>query len=147
MNRCPSCGTELDATAKECPSCGLRPIEMTDSFPPVTADQEPVEPIEAVESPVLIVRKGVEVGERFYIDSPKLTIGRDPKSDIFLNDVTVSRSHAVLERDGDEVSIADAGSLNGTYINGVSTEKATLTPGSFVQIGRFQMVFLSSGGA
>jgi len=147
MDTCPACGTELGDAVTECPSCGLKTIEATDSFPPVTGGDEPAEvTLEQVESPVLIVRKGAEVGERFYIDRPKLTIGRDPRSDVFLNDVTVSRKHAVVEKVGDEVSISDVGSLNGTYVNGVSVDNAVLESGSFVQIGRFQMVYLAGGG-
>jgi pSer/pThr/pTyr-binding forkhead associated (FHA) protein len=98
------------------------------------------------EVPLLIVRKGPDVGETFYLDRPSLTVGRDPDSDIFLNDVTVSRRHAVLEVKGESVRVRDAGSLNGTYVNDALVTEAELRSGDAVQIGRFQMVFLAGGG-
>ncbi|TLM87290.1 MAG: FHA domain-containing protein, partial [Actinobacteria bacterium] len=74
-------------------------------------------------------------------------VGRDPESDIFLNDMTVSRSHAEFEVVGDEVTVRDLGSLNGTYVNGVCVDAAPLSHGDLVQIGTFQMVFVGRGGA
>ncbi|HEY5540368.1 MAG TPA: FHA domain-containing protein [Coriobacteriia bacterium] len=94
-----------------------------------------------------MVRKGPQPGERFFIDRGRLTIGRDPKSDIFLNDITVSRAHAVVECEADVVSVKDAGSLNGTYVNGELAESTVLANGDVVQIGTFQMLFLSGPGA
>ena len=84
---------------------------------------------------MLVVRKGPQPGERFFIDRPRLTIGRDPESDIFLNDMTVSRMHAVVELIGATVTVTDAGSLNGTYVNGVLVDSAVLEHGDAVQIG------------
>jgi pSer/pThr/pTyr-binding forkhead associated (FHA) protein len=101
----------------------------------------------ASEGPVLVVRKGPQPGERFFVDRGKLTIGRDPESDIFLNDITVSRAHAVIECKDDVVSVSDAGSLNGTYVNGEVCDTAVLKNGDVVQIGTFQMLFLSGPGA
>ena len=118
----------------------------TESFPAVEAELVGgVEPEVYVDGPALVVRKGHEVGERFLIDRPRLTIGRDPESDIFLNDVTVSREHAVIEMAGDDLTIRDAGSLNGTYVNGVCVDAAHLSAGDAVQIGTFQMVFVGGG--
>jgi pSer/pThr/pTyr-binding forkhead associated (FHA) protein len=85
------------------------------------------------------------VGERFYLERPEITIGRDPESDIFLNDVTVSRKHARLLVAEGVVTIEDAGSLNGTYINDLRVDTAVLGSGDAVQIGRFRMVFLPGG--
>jgi pSer/pThr/pTyr-binding forkhead associated (FHA) protein len=93
------------------------------------------------------VRKGAEVGERFYLDRPEMTVGRDPGSDIFLNDVTVSRRHALLHVAGGEVTVEDAGSLNGTYVNNVSVDSAVLRTGDVLQVGTFQMTFFGGGGA
>lgn len=147
MDTCPVCGETVTTDARSCASCGADLREVTASFPPVGGGQEAATalPVEA-EGPLLVVRKGHEVGERFYLDRPRLTIGRDPASDIFLNDITVSREHAMLEIVGDEVSVADAGSLNGTYVNGLSVDRAHLGNGDQLQIGRFQMVFLSGAG-
>jgi len=120
----------------------------TESFPPIETELiGGTEPSVSAEGPALVVRKGHEVGERFLIDRPRLTVGRDPGADIFLNDVTVSRQHAVLERVGASVKISDAGSLNGTYVNGLVVDSAMLGSGDIVQIGMFQMVFVGGGPA
>jgi pSer/pThr/pTyr-binding forkhead associated (FHA) protein len=93
------------------------------------------------------VRKGPQPGERFFVDRSRLTVGRDPESDIFLNDMTVSRTHAIIECEANAVTVKDAGSLNGTYVNGEIVESATLVDGDALQIGTFQMVFISGTGA
>jgi len=93
------------------------------------------------EGPCLVVRKGAQLGERFFLDRPRLSVGRDPESDIFLNDMTVSRSHAVFTVAGAEVTVTDSGSLNGTYVNGVCVDAGILQNGDVVQIGTFQMAF------
>jgi len=116
----------------------------TSSFEPVGLTGEPVEKVPASgEGPLLVVRKGPQPGERFFIDRPRLMIGRDPQSDIFLNDMTVSRSHAIVESDEHGVRVSDAGSLNGTYVNGTIADEASLNDGDVLQIGTFQMLFLS----
>jgi pSer/pThr/pTyr-binding forkhead associated (FHA) protein len=146
MDRCPSCDTEVLVGATVCPSCGGALPEPTASFAPVddSVVATPV-PQPVTEGPLLVVRKGPEVGERFYLDRPSLTVGRDPGADIFLNDITVSRAHAVLDVSTNGVSVRDAGSLNGVYVNGVSVDRAVLHTGDQLQIGRFQMVFMSGG--
>jgi len=146
MDRCPACDTEVPSDATVCPSCEESLPERTASFAPVgeTAAVSAVQP-PAADGPLLVVRKGPEVGERFYLDRPLLTIGRDPGADIFLNDITVSRAHAAFSVSGGEVTVEDAGSLNGVYVNGVSVDRTVLRTGDQVQIGRFQMVFMSGG--
>jgi pSer/pThr/pTyr-binding forkhead associated (FHA) protein len=120
---------------------------VTESFAPIPSEQrESTAAIGATEEPQLTVRKGPEVGDSFVVDRAALTIGRDPASDIFLNDITVSRNHAVLERDGDRVTLRDAGSLNGTYVNGRLADAAELHDNDSVQIGTFQMVFNAGRG-
>jgi hypothetical protein len=146
MDVCPKCGEALDGAEGACPSCGQVLAEVTASFPPVGDPGMRLDDLDAADGPLLVVRKGPEVGERFYLDRASLTIGRDPASGIFLNDITVSRHHATLESSGGTVAITDAGSLNGTYVNGVSVDRAELSTGDSVQVGRFQMVFLTGGG-
>jgi hypothetical protein len=147
MDTCPDCGAAIEAGASVCPACGALTREATAEFPPVGGPSEhTVKDAVELDGPVLVVRRGPEVGERFYLDRERLTVGRDPVSGIFLNDITVSRDHAVLTKIGSSVSIEDVGSLNGVYVNGASVIKATLVNGDQVQIGRFQMVFLSAGG-
>ena len=130
-----------------CPACGAEIKETTASFalPGEPGGSASDVALEGSDGPLLVVRKGPEVGERFYLDRPSVSIGRDPSADIFLNDITVSREHAVLHVSGNEVSVADAGSLNGTYVNGISVDRAVLRNGDALQIGRFQMIFLAGG--
>ncbi len=148
MDRCPSCGA-LVPDGDVCAECGARTEGATASFEAVAETPETAyeTDVGVTDVPVLIVRKGVEVGERFYLEQPVVSIGRDPASDIFLNDVTVSRAHAVLHVEGGRVRLEDVGSLNGTYVNDVIATDVLLDSGDMVQIGRFQMVFLSGGGA
>ena len=96
--------------------------------------------------PSLVIVKGPDAGERFVLDRPKIAIGRDPDAVIFLNDVTVSREHAVVTVDGATVSIVDRGSLNGIYVNDAIVEQAELADGDHVQIGRFVLVFFTGVG-
>ncbi|MBN2247305.1 MAG: FHA domain-containing protein [Coriobacteriia bacterium] len=148
MDQCPECGAEVTSHDAECPACGARVEGATASFEAVSEPSAPayVTDVGVSDVPVLIVRKGVEVGERFYLEQSEVTIGRDPESDIFLNDVTVSRTHARLSIDGGTVTIKDTGSLNGTYVNNEVVDEARLTSGDSVQVGRFQMVFVTGGG-
>lgn len=142
MAECSACGAPLDERASVCPECGASRGDQTAEFGPVAAEEAAaVSGAGPTESPVLVVRKGPQPGERFYLDRPVITVGRDPESDIFLNDMTVSRSHAVFEVVDDAVKVRDSGSLNGTYVNGVCCDAAVLTDGDIVQIGTFQMVF------
>ena len=148
MDSCPACGGALGIHDQECPQCGVRAHETTASFEPVAAERhDAADDFVASEVPVLVVQKGTAIGERFYLDGAEFSMGRDPKSDIFLNDVTVSRRHAVVHRTPDGVTVTDAGSLNGTYVNGILVDKATLRSGDALQVGRFRMVFLQGGGA
>lgn len=145
MSDCRVCGEPVSTDESACSRCGAPVISgATESFSPVTAEDEaPSAVAQASAGPVLVVRKGPQSGERFYLERERLTVGRDPSSDIFLNDMTVSRSHAVLESSGGCVSVRDDGSLNGTYVNGVCVDQAVLSDGDILQVGTFQMVFFS----
>jgi len=144
MAECSGCSAPLAPADRECPNCGMSAPGTTTSFQPVSVDNEQSpEKTPGGEGPLLVVRKGPQPGERFFLDRQRLVIGRDPESDIFLNDMTVSRAHATIECDDYGVTVSDAGSLNGTYVNGAVTEKATLNDGDVLQVGTFQMLFLS----
>jgi pSer/pThr/pTyr-binding forkhead associated (FHA) protein len=91
---------------------------------------------------LLVVRRGPNAGSRFLLDTDVTTAGRHPDSDIFLDDVTVSRRHAEFRREGGIFSVRDVGSLNGTYVNRERVETAVLANGDEVQIGKFRLVFL-----
>lgn len=90
---------------------------------------------------LLIVTRGPNLGARYALDADRVTIGRHPQSDIFLDDVTVSRRHAELLRTSGDYSIRDASSLNGTYLNRERIDEAPLDDGDEVQIGKFKLVF------
>src|SRR4029450_4456086 len=92
---------------------------------------------------LLIVRRGPNAGARFLLDHDVTTSGRHPDSDIFLDDVTVSRRHAEFHREGGTFTGRDVGSLNGTYVNRERVEAATLSNGDEVQIGKFRLVFIA----
>ncbi|HVE64921.1 MAG TPA: FHA domain-containing protein [Mycobacteriales bacterium] len=91
---------------------------------------------------LLVVKRGPNAGSRFLLDRSVTTVGRHPESDIFLDDVTVSRRHAELRRvDPDGFALYDVGSLNGSYLNRERIEQGTLSGGDEVQIGKFRLVF------
>ena len=90
---------------------------------------------------LLIVHYGPNQGARFLLDVDSTTAGRSVNSDIFLDDVTVSRQHVVFERNGEAFTIRDAGSLNGTYVNHTSVTDAALKDGDEVQIGKYRFTF------
>jgi hypothetical protein len=93
---------------------------------------------------MLVIYKGPSQGSRYLITSAGATIGRAHESEIFLDDVTVSRAHAVITwSEASLFEIADSSSLNGTYINGKSVEKVSLSNGDEVQIGKFHLLFVT----
>ncbi|GAC84311.1 glycogen accumulation regulator GarA [Gordonia paraffinivorans] len=92
---------------------------------------------------LLVVKRGPNAGSRFLLDQPTTSAGRHPDSDIFLDDVTVSRRHAEFRLGDNEFQVVDVGSLNGTYVNREPVDTATLSNGDEVQIGKFRLVFLS----
>ncbi len=93
---------------------------------------------------LLVVRRGPNAGSRFLLDSDLTTAGRHPESDIFLDDVTVSRRHAEFYRQGGRFTVRDVGSLNGTYVNRERIEETELSGGDEVQVGKFRLLFLLS---
>ena len=92
---------------------------------------------------LLVVKRGPNAGSRFLLDSDVTTAGRHPESDIFLDDVTVSRRHAEFVREAGGFSVRDVGSLNGTYLDRQRIDQAGLAGGDEVQIGKYRLVFLS----
>ncbi len=103
-------------------------------------------PIEALRpgTALLVVLRGPNAGARFLLDDAEVSSGRHPNSDIFLDDVTVSRKHAVFYRDGDGYAVRDVGSLNGTYVNRASVDQAVLRSGDEVQIGKYRFVYYAA---
>ncbi|MEJ7649808.1 MAG: FHA domain-containing protein [Nakamurella sp.] len=96
---------------------------------------------------LLVVKRGPNAGSRFQLDVPLVTAGRHPESEIFLDDVTVSRRHAEFRRVDGGFEVSDTGSLNGTYVNREPIESSLLVNGDEVQIGKFRLVFLTADAA
>jgi FHA domain/zinc-ribbon domain len=153
---CSNCGTQLagTATTSALPGLAARPGETTSTLSLNRSDDadlgEDLFPDSSSlaslpeGSALLLVMRGPNAGSRFRLDGGLTTAGRHPDSDIFLDDVTVSRRHAEFERQGSFFSVRDVGSLNGTYVNRERIEEAQLTGGDEVQIGKFRLLFLTS---
>jgi pSer/pThr/pTyr-binding forkhead associated (FHA) protein len=94
---------------------------------------------------VVVVRRGPNAGSRFSLERDTTNVGRHPDSDIFLDDITVSRRHAVIRHDRDGYEVSDAGSLNGTYVNHERIETTTLRHLDELQVGRFVLLFMVGG--
>ena len=92
---------------------------------------------------LLVVQRGPGSGSRFLLDKDVVQAGRNPDSDIFLDDVTVSRQHAEFHRTGDSFTVTDSGSLNGTYVNRDRIDTVHLTDGDEVQVGKYRLVFFA----
>jgi len=149
---CPECGFQNPEAANYCSKCGALLVideagtETTQTYTPEENGDEngPLDEI-AAEGPALVVRSGGgRAGEHFMPRGERTTIGRSPDNDIFLDDVTVSRKHAVLAQDGNQFLIEDLGSLNGTFVNRRRIESSTrLESGDEVQIGKYRLSFIS----
>ena len=152
---CHNCGHRNPTGVNFCSSCGAPlPTEASDTtviLQPV--DGEAVEDDAGVHivavpqgSGVLVVKRGPASGSRFFLNQEVTRAGRHPESDIFLDDITVSRRHAeVVRKDDGTVVIRDVGSLNGTYVNRERIEEVALSGGDEVQIGKFKLVYLVAG--
>jgi ribosomal protein L40E len=146
---CPECGFQNPEAANYCARCGahlVRPeeSETTMTFTPEEAEEEGLGLPEGIGGPALVVRSGGgRSGETFPLEGQRITVGRSPDCEIFLDDVTVSRKHAALTKDGDGFSIQDEGSLNGTFVNKKRVEEAQLEDGDEIQIGKYRLTFLS----
>ena len=92
---------------------------------------------------LLISTRGAVSGSRYLLDEDKVTVGRDSRADILLDDSTVSRSHAVFIRANGVFTVVDSGSLNGTYVNRQRVERAQLKNGDEIMIGKFRLVFFT----
>jgi hypothetical protein len=151
---CPECGFPNEDGANYCSRCGahIGAPEPKDSSTATyrvgeTGELIPVELDDVVteEGAALVIRAGGgRVGESFPLVRDRMTIGRRPDCDIFLDDVTVSRRHAEFVRSGDGFSVRDVGSLNGSYVNRQRIDEATLSGGDEVQIGKYRLVYYPS---
>jgi pSer/pThr/pTyr-binding forkhead associated (FHA) protein len=159
MQTCSQCGNQNTDDAKFCSQCGHplepAPVETTAtiSFGGPVKEGEPRElndvdaaAVDALPagSALLVVQRGPSAGSRFLLDTDVVAAGRHPESEIFLDDVTVSRRHAEFRRTPDGYTVADVGSLNGTYVNRDRIDEVALQGGDEVQIGKYRLVYFTS---
>jgi hypothetical protein len=146
---CPECGSRNSEGADFCVRCGASLIadhpEITLSFEPgaETGDALPPAVVAGTEACLVIRSGGGRAGETYTLRDERVTVGRHPDAGIFLDDVTVSRNHAVIAREGDEVVIIDQGSLNGTFVNRRRNERTVLKDGDEIQIVKYKLTFLA----
>src|SRR4029077_7888294 len=169
MPYCTNCGNANPDGAKFCSQCGTRlateapaddtgitagvgdstaTISLTGGERSEISSDRQLNPVDAAAvdalptgSALLVVQRGPGAGSRFLLDKDVTTAGRHADSEIFLDDVTVSRRHATFTREGDTFTVADAGSLNGTYVNRDRIDTVVLKDTDEVQIGKYQLVF------
>jgi len=173
MPFCTACGKQNPDDARFCSNCGTRLAGSAEPSAPAgapapgseestatinigvgeskvdTSDRQ-LNPVDAaavdalpVGHALLVVQRGPGSGSRFLLDADVVTAGRHPDSEIFLDDVTVSRRHAEFHRTGDTFTVSDVGSLNGTYVNRDRIDRVQLTDGDEVQIGKYRLVFFA----
>jgi pSer/pThr/pTyr-binding forkhead associated (FHA) protein len=152
---CQECGFVVAEGANYCPKCGafqgaVEPAKedvttATYVIDDQTGELKPVDVTDvAAQSGALVIRSGGgRVGQSFPMTGEKMTIGRSPETDVFLDDVTVSREHATLVRRGGEWFLDDSGSLNGTYVNRQRVDSHRLADGDELQIGKFKLTFFA----
>ncbi len=153
---CPNCGHRNPKGVNFCSSCGTA---LVTSAPDTSVSMSPIDdgiddgeigPLTGLlELPrgvrMLVVKRGSDEGIRFVLESDVTSAGRHPESDIFLDDITVSRRHAEFVTRDQVTTVRDVGSLNGTYVNRERIDEARLSSGDEVQIGKFKLVFLVAG--
>ena len=152
---CNQCGHRNPSGSTFCSSCGavLEPgdrDETTVTFAPVEATGDVAEEeltVSLGEFPdtlaMVVVKRGPNAGSKFALDTEVTAAGRHPDSDIFLDDITVSRRHAELVRQGEGYVVRDVGSLNGTYLNRERVEESPINNGDELQVGKFKLAFFA----
>jgi pSer/pThr/pTyr-binding forkhead associated (FHA) protein len=173
MQSCPQCGSQNADDARFCSQCGQRlanagptpgrnapegtPSETTATISfgaPGKAEQDERESLNEADaaavdalpagSALLVVQRGPGAGSRYLLDTDVVTAGRHPDSDIFLDDITVSRRHVEFRREVDGYHVHDVGSLNGTYVNRDRIDEVSLQNGDEVRIGKFRLIYFAS---
>jgi pSer/pThr/pTyr-binding forkhead associated (FHA) protein len=145
---CGRCGHRNEAAARFCSSCGSALTDGDEATlnHPAVEDRDATAELEAIADlapgqGLVIVARGPNQGSTYLVEDQPVSVGRHPDSDIFLDDITVSRRHSVIEREGMSFRIRDVGSLNGTYVNHERVDQAPIANGDEIQVGRFVLVF------
>ncbi len=165
MPYCSQCGSQNADNAKFCSQCGSPLTASSEATPADTTatitfggqaaadadERASLAPADAAAvdalpggSALLVVQRGPGAGSRYLLDTDLSTVGRHPESDIFLDDITVSRRHVEFRRQDGSFRVHDVGSLNGTYVNGDRVDDAELQNGDEVRIGKFRLIFFAS---
>ncbi len=154
---CNNCGHRNPPESNFCSSCG-GPLEhesaddhTTITFqldaPSGSGEEVSVDMDEVAAEGVMVVKRGPNAGSSFALDKAVITAGRHPESDIFLDDITVSRRHVEITQTADGYRVRDVGSLNGTYLNRERIDEAPLNNGDEVQVGKFKLIFFAAPAA
>jgi pSer/pThr/pTyr-binding forkhead associated (FHA) protein len=142
MTTCPICKNTVDADSNQCPTCGYRFHDTTQEFQPVELKSQPNASESSASSEAsLVVCYGKQEGIVYKLEGDEASIGRSPKCEVFLNDMTVSRDHALLEKVADVWTIKDNGSFNGVWVNNKNIDHVVLNDGDLIQIGCFVLRF------
>lgn len=148
---CGRCGHRNEPAARFCSSCGSALVEGEETLSHTALeDRDSTAEIAAVAdlaegTGLVIVARGPNEGSTYLVDTDAMTVGRHPDSNIFLDDITVSRRHSVIERGDGAFRIKDVGSLNGTYVNHDRVDHQTIVDGDEIQVGRFVLIFRVGG--
>lgn len=138
MDKCPVCNSPLNPQDEACAACGYRLQDATEEFKVVSLEPENADiPNKSASTPTLTVLYGKQEGLVYQLTGDSASIGRSPQCDVFLNDMTVSREHALLERVGDDWSIRDTESFNGVWVNNTNVDHVMLHDRDIIQIGCF----------
>ncbi len=161
MPFCTACGRQNPDDARFCSQCGTKIAPAEENFEatatitfgapqntetaerPLNSDDAAAVDGLHVGSALLVVQRGPGAGSRFLLNQDLVSAGRHPDSEIFLDDVTVSRRHAEFRRSGTTFTVSDVGSLNGTYVNRDRIDEVSLTDGDEVQIGKYRLVYFA----
>lgn len=154
--QCPSCASDISEGdisegARSCPVCGATlegdaTVTFTPMAPVPGLTPDRAADLDGVTGYALVVERGPRAGMTYVLSSGSITVGRHPESDIFLDDITVSRHHCRFISDGDELQVEDSGSTNGTYVNSARVDLARLVPGDEVLVGRFHLIVARGDG-
>lgn len=139
--QCPICNNEIKDGVAECSVCGYHLLGSTESFTPISIESDELQQDAKAQQFDLRVVRGPQTGVDIALHEGTLSIGRDPRCDIFLNDMTVSRRHAEIEVGAKRCVLRDKNSFNGVWVNDRAIETCLLKSGDLIQIGAFCLLY------